>query len=189
VSETNDAKKPSQAESESDKAKKRGESPEEIAKLLLQIEKAEKAAQTAYTEWIACKDETKAAKGRYDIAISDLRSLVRSRERWKEEAKRQPLLNQKQQNLPAVDMSGDWRKLGIDKLAGIVTDKDRDKLGQASIYTLGDLQDLMQKHGGFWFQNVTGVGRAAADRIENEFNALMVLVANEKKEAEKPASV
>lgn len=183
MSETNEAKKHESAAAE---AKKRGESPEEIAKLLKQIEAAEKIVQNAHAELIEHKDATKAAKGRYDIAIADLRQLIRSRDRWKEEAKRQPLLNQKQQTLPAVDMSGDWRKTGIDKLGGAVTDKDRDKLCQASIYTLGDIQDLMQKHGGFWFQNVSGVGRAAADRIENEFNALMVLVANEEK---KPASV
>jgi hypothetical protein len=162
---------------ETEKPKKRGETPEEITKLLGNIEKAEKAAQVAYTEWIASKDETKAAKGRYDIAISDLRQMVRTRERWAEEAKRQPLLHQghKQKALPGTvpAIEGDWRKADISKLAGDVTEKDREKLAAANILTLGDLQDRMQKSGTFWHTELKGIGRAAADRVEDSFNAIV----------------
>ena len=67
-----------------------------------------------------------------------------------------------------------WRKLGIDTLAGDVTEKDRDKLGTASIYTLGDLQDLLTREGTWWFKRVDGIGRAAADRVEDAFNSLVM---------------
>ena len=64
----------------------------------------------------------------------------------------------------------EWRSVGIDKLNGPVTEKDREKLGLAGIYTMGDLQDRMQKAGTFWHQDVTGIGRAGADRVEDSFN-------------------
>lgn len=101
-------------------------------------------------------------------AINDAkRPLLNEAEKGNGKAEK-PVTNGKPPAVPS-----NWRKLGIEKLAGSVTEKDREKLGAASIYTLGDLQDLMTKHGTFWNQNVSGIGRAGADRVEDAFNAIV----------------
>jgi hypothetical protein len=76
--------------------------------------------------------------------------------------------------VPPTDAPPLWRKIRIDKLAGKVTEKDRDKLSLADISTLGDLQDRMARHGTFWFQDIAGIGRAGADRVESAFNAMVM---------------
>ena len=230
------SKKPkttSAAASKAEKPPKRGEKPEEIAKLLGQIEKAEKAVQVAEIELDSRKEAAKSAKAEWLVKIGELRTLVRTRERWAAEAKRQPLFTKKADAplpegakrigilrdvkdgetiiakkgdeaagfvadngrchmrlpsglditlgdgqwaeivdaKPAEPASAEWRKHGVEKLNGEVTAKDREKLAAAGVPTLGELQDRMVKHGTFWFQDLTGIGRAAADRIENSFNS------------------
>ncbi len=78
-----------------EKPPKRGESPEEIVKLLTQIEKAEKAVQVAEIELDSRKEAAKVAKAEWMVKVGELRSLARTRERWAAEAKRQPLLHPK----------------------------------------------------------------------------------------------
>ena len=231
-----------------EKQPKRGESPEEIKKILEDVEKAEKAVQVAEIELDSRKEAAKSAKAEWMVKVAELRERVRTRERWREEARRQPLLNG--QNKPAKaaevklpegakligilrdvkdigDVNGktlakkgdqlpgfiengvcrldigkgvmyalaaedwteieakpaaevtpfvniEWRKLGIDKLAGKVTESDRTKLAAGNLLTLGDLQDRMQKHGTFWAKDIKGIGEAAQTRIEDAFNASMM---------------
>lgn len=83
------------AKPKKEKPPKRGENPEEIAKLLKDIEKAEKEVQVAEIELDSRKEAAKAAKAEWLVKVSALRECVRTRERWNEESKRQPLLNQK----------------------------------------------------------------------------------------------
>ena len=83
-----------------EKPPKRGESPEEIGKLLTQIEKAEKAVQVAEIELDSRKEAAKSAKAEWMVKVSELREMVRTRERWAAEAKRQPLLQPEPDKLP-----------------------------------------------------------------------------------------
>ena len=73
----------------------KGESLEEISTLLASIEKGEEAVELAEIQLDAKRDEAKTAKGVWLTRVAELRELVRTRKRWAEEMKRQPLLNQK----------------------------------------------------------------------------------------------
>ena len=88
-------KKPEGGMAVETKAAHDAESIDEIKKLLGQIEKAEEAVEKAEIELNARKESAKIAKGAWLTAVGDLRKLVQSRKRWREEAKRQPLLNGK----------------------------------------------------------------------------------------------
>ncbi len=221
-----------------EKPPKRGESPEEIDKLLTQIEKAEKAVQVAEIELDSRKEAAKVAKAEWMVKVGELRSLARTRERWAAEAKRQPLLQPKpdkaatlpdgavsskrigmlrdvvridgkaaavtgQEHTAYVDAKGDtfllvdgntidlnpedwteivdapnpingeWRKFTIDRLAGDVTAKDRERLAGANLLTFGDLQDRMQRDGTWWARDIKGIGEAGQTRIEDAFNAVV----------------
>lgn len=84
-----------EAKPKKEKPPKRGENPEEIAKLLKDIEKAEKDVQVAEIELDSRKEAAKSAKAEWMVKVASLRECVRTRERWAAEAKRQPLLNPK----------------------------------------------------------------------------------------------
>jgi len=165
-----------------EKPAKRGDSPEEIAKLLTQIEKAEKEVQVAEIELDAKKDEAKTAKGNWMLKVVELRTLVRTRERWAIEARRQPLLNQAKKDGAAsepkpADTPGDpepgigWRSTRIDK-SGLFSEKAAEALELAGIRTLGGLQEAMQVGNEFWAKN-SGVHGRFREQIEQTFSAFV----------------
>ena len=73
----------------------KGESLDEITQLLCEIEDAEEAVAQAELDYDGKREEMKTAKGVWHTRVSALREKVRSRRKWAEEAKRQPLLNGK----------------------------------------------------------------------------------------------
>ena len=69
-----------------------------------------------------------------------------------------------------------WQQGGIDKLTGL-TETQREKLAHGNILTLGDLQDRMTKDGLHWFDDIAGIGREAATKVEDLFNDFVSKVA------------
>jgi prophage DNA circulation protein len=70
----------------------KGEQLSEIEELLTKIEAAEDACTTARLEFDDRKEAAKSAKGTYQTRVDELRDLCRTRRRWAEERKKQPLL-------------------------------------------------------------------------------------------------
>lgn len=72
----------------------------------------------------------------------------------------------------------DWRKTPLSEV--IANPRYVELLEGGCLDTAGDLQDRMQKDGTFWNRGVKGIGDAAKEKIEDQFNAFVA-------EAEAPA--
>ena len=166
------------------KAKKRrktkGEAIAEIQEILEKIEAKEKEVESAEIEWNTKREETKIAKGVWMTRVSELRELARTRERWAEEAKRQPLFNPPKTDVqsPAADQAiadrvNDELRFQTLGAAGFKP-KHLDALEAAGLRYLSDLQEKMNQHGQFWAKEL-GVARMR-DAIEKTFNDHVALV-------------
>jgi hypothetical protein len=68
----------------------------------------------------------------------------------------------------AAQKTGDWRRTPIDRI-GLKT-ADVNKLRTKGLETAGELQERMQRDGLWWNRDISGVGEAARDRIQDVFN-------------------
>jgi len=159
--------------------KSKGEQIAEVVDLLTKIEEAEDAVLEAENEVDTRREELKTAKGVWHTRVSEMRELVRTRKRWAEEAKRQPLFaNQSPANGQAVtEQAGDGTQppkseadMQIEDLG--VSAARCEKLGLAGLHTVAQLRDAMVKNPREWFKPIAGIGRDAATDIEDRVNAL-----------------
>ena len=110
---------------------------QEVARLLL--------------EWEQAKGDASEAKKNYDEAVAKLRYII------SRGPDKQAKLDFDQNN------STEWRDQTVESELGL-TAKEIEKLAEAGIETIGQLEDL---RGGDGLMSVRGIGRATADKIEN----------------------
>lgn len=139
------------------------------------VREKEMACQRLHAQVEVCKEDLKWAKERYEVAISDLRQMIRQGP-------------ERQQTLPFKDQDGDeadgatsenadatttteadspededdsWRGVSLTELS--IPSKILDYLGDAKIYTLGELSDYTAD--GADLTLIKGVGEKAAEKI------------------------
>ena len=164
----------------------KGESLAEVVELLEKIEKAEKDVEKAELAWNKQKEEAKIAKGVYQTRVDTLRDLAKTRDRWAEEAKRQPLFaNQNKEKKsadkpneakPEAARPGDDESYKTQPLAVLkprLSEKAWDALDATGIKTLGDMQAKMNEGGQFWPKNLGVHGRHKED-IEKAYNDFLM---------------
>lgn len=135
----------------------------------------EMACQRLHARVEVCKEDLKDAKERYEVAVSDLRQMIRQGP-------------ERQQTLPFKDQDGDeadgatsenadattttdadssqdeddsWRGVSLTELS--IPSKILDYLGDAKIYTLGELSDYTAD--GADLTLIKGIGEKAAEKI------------------------
>lgn len=170
------------------KRKTKQETIDDVVDLLGKIEKAEQEVEKAQMVLESRKEEAKTAKGVWLTRVDALRELCRTRKKWAEEAKKQPLFNQKKDKdvrptiQPSLPLDDKWRKLSL--AAAAISEKYIDKLEESGINTLGELQDKMNKHGQFWAKEL-GLARQRV-AIEDEFNRYLMEMAPKMEPAPAP---
>lgn len=139
------------------------------------VREKEAACQRLHAQVEVCKEDLKEAKERYEVAISDLRQMIRQGP-------------ERQQTLPFKDQDGEeteggasenadtstmteadspededdsWRGVSLTELS--IPSKILDYLGDAKIYTLGELSDYTAD--GADLTLIKGVGEKAAEKI------------------------
>jgi hypothetical protein len=147
---------------------------DDVVDLLGKIEKAEVEVEKAQIELEGRKEAAKTAKGVWLTRVDALRQLCRTRKRWAEEAKKQPLFNQgKKQDAPAtVPKPADDKWKALTLAAAAISDKHIDKLEAAGVHTIGELSEKMNRHGQFWGREL-GLARQRV-AIEDEFNRYLM---------------
>lgn len=165
---------------------------DEAVELLGKIEKKEAEVEKAAVELEAAREATKTKKGVWLTKVDELRELCRTRKRWAEEAKRQPLLTPKKpgekptddsplsvameqqaaQSAGAPADSRPWQTLPINTLG--LSENVLAKCGEKGVLTLGDFQAFQAKHGDYWSKelglrsNQVGSVTDAWERLWNE---------------------
>jgi len=159
---------------------------DDVIALLGEIEKAEEEVQKAQMELESRREDAKTAKGIWLTRVDALRELCRTRKKWAEEAKKQPLFNQGKgkkepapANVPTLDDK--WKRLPLS--AAAISEKHVDKLEVAGVHLLGELQEKMNRHGQFWGKEL-GIARQRV-AIEDEFNRYLMEITPK---VEKPAT-
>jgi hypothetical protein len=157
------------------------ESLQEITELLTAIEAKEEEIEFAEIELESKREELKTAKGVWLLKVSELRELVRTRKRWAEEAKRQPLLNGAKKadaDADAVARVGAaamaWRDHGVEWLHAEnpkITDAKIGNLHAAKLDTLGELADKMDQESTWWHKG-TGIGAEYGQMIADALGTI-----------------
>lgn len=144
----------------------------ELLKLLEEIKKAEADCQIAERQWNGLKEETKEAKENYDAKVNRLRSLA------KQTASPGPLFGSANGKPASTSANGKpdeddaWKDTPISDLCRfmkhgkkLITPALVKKLEDAKLDTLGKLCDHIAKDK--WVTDVDGIGKAAADKIDD----------------------
>lgn len=108
-----------------------------------------------YREWELRKDSTAAAKKRVDEISKRLSALIA---RGPEQQRKLPFEDSTKGEVLA------WRDASVAESLGLTT-KVLEKLADAGITTIGELEDLRAGEG---LTSVAGIGQATADKIEEQ---------------------
>lgn len=143
------------------------------------VREKEMACQRLHAQVEACKEDLKWAKERYEVAISDLRQMIRQGpERQQtlpfkdqdgeekeggasENADATTTTDAENDGVTCYDEDDSWRGVSLTELS--IPSKILDYLGDAKIYTLGELSDYTAD--GADLTLIKGVGEKAAEKI------------------------
>lgn len=123
------------------------------AELLACIHEAHAAASVAKHRWIVAKEDAKAAKEEYDLAVDMMMRAISQKDEV------YPLFEKPAtKDKPASDEA--WRAVAVDEL--VLSNALKERLGENDIWTIGDLENARANG----LTNLKGIGQGKADVIE-----------------------
>lgn len=148
---------------------------------------AEREVQSCEQDLNDAKSVVKDAKARLDAAISNLRRIVRSP--WDE--RELPFGDQPEEAGEQASTAGPDPALELSIIELGLTEKETDKLLEAGIDTVGDLEERMKRNPEFWMRDIKGFGEAKIEklleahrlfRVEHPFVELVPVVAEDQED-------
>lgn len=131
----------------------------DAAKLLAEIEDAERDCANAELDWQQAKSAAKCAKDEYDDRVLRLRNLIRAA---RNDANR-PLLNPTPaEEQPAASPDDAWQKTPLADLG--LSPKILEAMEVARLRTVGELADYSRQ---YMLTDIKGIGPAKAEEIED----------------------
>lgn len=130
----------------------------DAAKLLAEIEDAERDCANAELDWQQAKSAAKCAKDEYDDRVLRLRSLIRAA---RNDANR-PLLNPTPAEEQPASPDDAWQKTPLADLG--LSPKILEAMEVARVRTVGELADYTRQ---YMLTDIKGIGPAKAEEIED----------------------
>jgi hypothetical protein len=146
--------------------------PSEAERALKEIEEQNRRVIRAKDAWEIAKEEASAAKKEFEKEGDELSRLISDHQHSAIQPKlpfgdaKTGALTQgpSEPKEPAVRLDdGSWRKKKLEDLA--LSESQLEKLGSVGVTTVGELADFTKLKGDFWYKEIKGFGKGAADKI------------------------